>query len=71
LALDPGNQLLLLDVDVQVPALEIARDGEGYVDIAYCLRPFVWEGLLLGRLLGAGGSLFGGRRFCDGGVLVG
>ena len=60
LPLNAGRDGLLLDVDDQVAPLEVAGDGDGDVDVADGLRPLVWEGILLGLLLGTGRGLFGG-----------
>jgi len=73
LASDPSKQLLLLDLDDQVPRLEVAGDGDGDVNIANGLCPFVWQGSLFGLLPCAGRGFFcrswvWPRRFVSGGV---
>lgn len=61
LSLDAGFYALLLDLDDQVLALEVARNASnGYIQVADSLLPLVGEGILLGLLFGAGGCLFGG-----------
>ena len=63
LAFDASYQLVLLDVDLKVLALEVSGDGEGEVEFADGLCPLVRESILLRLLFGAGGGLFGGRKF--------
>ena len=63
LALDAGYDLGLLEVDLEVPGLVVARHAEGEVQVANCLGPFVGEGVLLGFLLCGAGGLFGGGEF--------
>lgn len=66
LSLDTGFYALLLDLDDQVLALEVARDsGNGDIYVANRLLPLVGEGILLGLLFGAGGCLFGGGGFWE------
>ena len=60
LAFDRRRDGVLLDVDYQVASLEIAGYCDGDVDVADGLGPLVGEGVLLGLLLGASRSLFGG-----------
>lgn len=66
LSLDASLYALLLDLDDQVPALEVARNaGDGDIYVGNGLLPLVGEGILLGLLLGAGGCLLGGGGFCE------
>lgn len=66
LSLDAGFQALLLDLDDQVPALEVAwYSAEGDIYVANRLLPLIRKSILLGLLLGAGGCLLGGGRFYE------
>lgn len=59
LPLDAGYYLVLLKIDLEVFALVVTGDAEGYVCIGDRLGPFVGEGVLFGLLLGLGRCLFG------------
>ena len=63
LPLDACHELLLLDIDYEVPALVLAVDRDGHVDVADRLRPLVWQGRLLGSLFCSRGRLLGGGWF--------
>lgn len=60
LALDTGNELLLLDIDDEVSSLQVTRNSKVEVEVADGLRPLVRERILLRLLLRAGGSFLGG-----------
>ena len=54
------HDLLALDIDDHVPALEVSWYFEGDIQVADLLRPFVWEGSLVFCFLCTGCCLFGG-----------
>lgn len=63
-----GDEGGFLDGDGQVFGFVGRGDGEVEVDFADGLRPFVWEGGLLGFFFGAGCGLFGGGGVWSGKV---
>jgi hypothetical protein len=64
LAFDACHQLMLLDIDTQVPPLEVSRNAECDIEVPDYLRPFVWQGRLFFLFLLACSCLFGWGRFC-------
>ena len=64
LALDARLEALLLDLNGEVPRLEVPGDGKGDVEVGDDLRPLVGQGGLLLGLLGAGSGVFSGGGFC-------
>lgn len=57
LSLDPRNQLLLLDIHHEIPALQVTRHDDADIELADVLGPLVGEGSLLFCLLCAGGRI--------------
>jgi hypothetical protein len=66
LPLHTNKQLLLLDIDVQVPPLEIASHFCCDVQVADCLGPFVRKSSLLSYLFCTRCCFFLGSRICVG-----
>lgn len=66
LALHTGHELLLLNVHDEVLALVISWEaGDGNVNIADGLVPFVWKGSLFLLLLGEGSCRLGCSGLCE------
>ena len=72
MALNAGFEVGFCDGDVEVAATEVGRDGDGDVEVADCLGPFVGELGLFGGFFGTGFLVFfltffgggGGGHFC-------
>ena len=55
LSLDPRFHTILRNLDIQILALEVARDLNRNFQVGDCLRPFVGQLALLFLLFGFGG----------------
>ena len=70
LSLDPNDDTLLLDGDIEILSFQGTRDFNRDVYIGDCLDPFVRESGLFFSFLCAGSCLFCGGWFCGEGLAV-
>jgi hypothetical protein len=66
LSLHCNEELLLLDLDIEVPSLKVARNFGCDVQVTDCLSPFVWKSSLLCCFFCTSCSFLLGGRVCAG-----
>lgn len=64
LTLDARLEAVLLDLNHEIPRLEVPGDGKGDVELRDDLSPLVGQSRLFLSLLGTSGGVFNGSRFC-------